>query len=214
LGLTEAIWEGKEDHGPPKLDPELESAEDIDEGFTGRAYLFVLCLPPLPLNSFFLAENPNEVITAELRALYSSFQRCLDLRDKYMSLSRQRLEDNPANYDGTFSPSASPSYASTSHLNPVRLPEDFEKWNIYPPPPDPHWKERDPYAVDSAETTEEIAAKEAKRRKFEWEKAQVPAQEKQGKRRRFALDANGVYQVYDEGAFPPSRFLTSRDELV
>ncbi|GAA5869652.1 hypothetical protein JCM8547_005097 [Rhodosporidiobolus lusitaniae] len=178
LGLADSAWEGKEPHGPPKLNEELEDAEEIDEGFTGQ--------------------NPNEVITAELRALYSSFQRCLDLRDKYMTLSRQRLEDNPANYDGQFSPSSSSSYASTSSLLPVNLPPNFERWKIYPPPPDPHWNERDPYAVDSAETTEEIAAKEAKRRKFELETVHIPGRETEGKRRKFALDKNGVYQVYDE----------------
>ncbi|GAA5946034.1 hypothetical protein JCM10213_005459 [Rhodosporidiobolus nylandii] len=177
-GLTDAVWNGKGPHGPPNLNPELENAEDIDEGFNGQ--------------------NPNEVITAELRALYSSFQRCLDLRDKYMTLSRQRLEDNPANYDGAFSPSTSPSYASTSSRLPVNLPEHFERWQVYPPPPDPHWKERDPFSPESAETTEEIAAKEAKRRKFVRDEVDIPEREKEGRRRKFALDANGVYQVYDE----------------
>ncbi|GAA5899405.1 hypothetical protein JCM6882_009109 [Rhodosporidiobolus microsporus] len=178
LGLADTVWAGKEAHGPPKLNPELQDAEDIDEGFTGQ--------------------NPNEVITAELRTLYSSFQRCLDLRDKYMSLSRQRLEDNPANYDGAFDPNTSPGYASTSSTRPVNLPEHFERWLIYPPPPDPHWKERDPFSPLPAETTDEIAAKEAARRKFVWDLVDVPGRETEGKRRRFALDANGVYQVYDE----------------
>ncbi|GAA5893782.1 hypothetical protein JCM5296_001132 [Sporobolomyces johnsonii] len=179
-------WDVKGDHGPPKLDPELEDAEEIDEGFT--------------------AQNPNETITAELRALYSSFQRCLDLRDKYMTLSRQRLEDNPVNYDGKFSPSSSPSYASTSSTLPVKLPPGFQKWEIYPPPPDPHWKELlqqgdpDPFAFESAESTEQIAAREDKRRKFDWEKVskEIPGKEEDGKRKRFEMDASGVYQVYND----------------
>ncbi|GAA5928637.1 uncharacterized protein JCM15063_003927 [Sporobolomyces koalae] len=173
------------DHGPPHLNPELEDAEEIDEGFT--------------------AQNPNEVITAELKALYSSFQRCLDLRDKYMSLSRQRLEDNPANYDGRFDPTTSPSYASTSSILPSNLPAEFKQWDIYPPPPAPHWKEmqnaeHDPFAFDSTDTTEQIAEKEALRRKFDWNKAlaKVPGKESEGKRKRFAIDSNGVYQVYNE----------------
>ncbi|GAA6060525.1 hypothetical protein JCM10212_005606 [Sporobolomyces blumeae] len=181
----EANFAGYSDHGPPHLNAELEDAEEIDEGFT--------------------AQNPNEVITAELRALYSSFQRCLDLRDKYMALSRQRLEDNPANYDGNFDPSTSPSHASTSSVLPVNLPPDFKQWEIYPPPPEPHWKEmeaaeHDPFAFDSADTTEQIADKEAKRRKFDWDVAltKVPGKEGDGKRKRFALDSNGVYQVYSE----------------
>ncbi|GAA5855162.1 hypothetical protein JCM5353_005899 [Sporobolomyces roseus] len=173
------------DHGPPNLNPELEEAEDIDEGF--------------------VAQNPHEAITAELRALYSSFQRCLDLRDKYMALSRQRLEDNPANYDGRFDPATSPSYATTSSILPANLPTDFKQWDIYPPPPAPHWKEmqdaeHDPFAIDSMDTTEQIAEKEAMRRKFDWKKAlaKVPGKEGSGKRKRFALDSNGVYQVYSD----------------
>ncbi|GAA5978192.1 hypothetical protein JCM11641_001130 [Rhodosporidiobolus odoratus] len=150
-------------------------------------------------------ENPNEAITAELRALYASFQRCVDLRDKYMALSRQRLEDNPANYDGDFTSSSSPSYASTSSTLPVNLPENFKKWMVYPPPPDPHWKERDPFAFDSAETTEAIAEREAKRRKFQRETVDIPQKEKEGTRRRFALDKNGVYQVYDEADVESSK---------
>ncbi|GAA5980734.1 hypothetical protein JCM5350_006368 [Sporobolomyces pararoseus] len=176
---------GYVDHGPPNLNQDLEDAEEIDEGFT--------------------AQNPHEAITAELRALYSSFQRCLDLRDKYMALSRQRLEDNPANYDGRFDPATSPSYASTSSILPNKLPSDFKQWDIYPPPPAPHWKEmqdaeHDPFAIDSTDTTEQIAEKEAMRRKFDWKKAlaKVPGKESTGKRKRFALDSNGVYQVYSD----------------
>lgn len=150
-----------------------------------------------------LAENPNEVLTAELRALYGSFQRCLDLRDKYMALSRQRLEDNPANYDGSFDPVSSPSYASTSQLLPVNLPPGFDHWKIYPPPPEPHWKERDPFGEGPGETTEQIAAREAERRKFVWEQCEIPVKEQEDQRRRFALDANGVYQVYRDGASRP-----------
>ncbi|GAA5846091.1 hypothetical protein JCM9279_004783 [Rhodotorula babjevae] len=178
LGLADEVWNGKQEHGPPVLDEHVEDAEAIDEGFA--------------------AQNPNEVLTAELRALYGSFQRCLDLRDKYMTLSRQRLEDNPANYDGAFDPSSSPSYASTSSLLPVNLPPGFDHWKIYPPPPEPHWKEVDPLGEAPGETTEEIAAREEARRKFEWSACDIPQQEPEAKRRRFALDDNGVYQVYDD----------------
>ncbi|GAA6048249.1 hypothetical protein JCM3770_006503 [Rhodotorula araucariae] len=176
LGLADDIWNGKQDHGAPVLDQHIEDADAIDEGFS--------------------AQNPNEVLTAELRALYGSFQRCLDLRDKYMSLSRQRLEDNPANYDGSFDPASSPSYASTSHLLPINLPPDFDHWKIYPPPPEPHWKERDPFGDGPEETPEETAARAAERRKFVWEQCEIPAKEQEDQRRRFGLDANGVYQVY------------------
>lgn len=56
--------------------------------------------------------HSDEAITAELRELYNTFQKCLDLREKYMSKSKQRFEDNPKNRDS---------------------------WEIYPPPPPPSW---------------------------------------------------------------------------
>jgi len=61
--------------------------------------------------------------------------------------------------------------------------------------------EHDPFAFDSMDTTEQIAEKEALRRKFDWKKAlaKVPGKEGAGKRKRFALDSNGVYQVYSDG---------------
>ncbi|RHZ68267.1 hypothetical protein Glove_296g28 [Diversispora epigaea] len=49
-------------------------------------------------------------IKQELITLYTNFQKCLDLRDKYMEISLQRLGDNPKDSDG---------------------------WKIYPPPPPP-----------------------------------------------------------------------------
>jgi len=61
--------------------------------------------------------------------------------------------------------------------------------------------EHDPFAIDSTDTTEQIAEKEAMRRKFDWKKAleKVPGKESAGKKKRFALDSNGVYQVYSDG---------------
>ncbi|KAI5480450.1 AMP deaminase [Pseudohyphozyma bogoriensis] len=169
--------------GAAKLDPEMEEvAEELDQAFAGGA--------------------PTDQVSAELRALYASFQKCIDLRDKYMRLSRQRMEDNPANYDGLYSPSPSPigtpnpDPSSTSAIADDDPEPKFKPWTIYPPPPTPHWKERDPFA-ESTETTEEIAQREAKRREFHWEKAEVPGRELEGKRKRFELDANGVYQVYE-----------------
>lgn len=138
--------------------------------------------------------DPADHVTAELRALYASFQRCLNLRDKYMRLSRQRLEDNPANYDGNYSPSPSPSASQTTSTDP-QTPE-FKPWVIYPPPPDPHWKERDPFA-EATETTEEIAEREAKRREFHWDQIKIPGKESIERQKRFVLDSRGVYQVVD-----------------
>lgn len=145
--------------------------------------------------------DPTDHVTEELEALYASFQKCINLRDKYMRLSRQRLEDNPANYDGDFSPSPSPSSSQVNLENPLApssAPE-IKPWVIYPPPPKPHWKERDPFA-EATETTEEITEKEAKRREFHWQDVVIPEREVAGRRKRFEMDGNGVYQVYQEGA--------------
>lgn len=54
----------------------------------------------------------DEAIAAELRELYNTFQKCLDLREKYMTKSKQRFEDNPKNK---------------------------ADWEVYPPPPPPSW---------------------------------------------------------------------------
>ncbi|KAI9628511.1 hypothetical protein KEM48_011462 [Puccinia striiformis f. sp. tritici PST-130] len=43
-----------------------------------------------------------EQLSEELRSLYESFQACLDLRDKYIGLSKQRLIDNPQSFDSKF----------------------------------------------------------------------------------------------------------------
>jgi AMP deaminase len=152
--------------------------------------------------------GPAEHVTAELQALYASFQRCLDLREKYMRLSRQRLEDNPANYDGQYAPNAS-IVVNGGATSSTEASQTFKRWGIYPPPPSPHWKERDPYS-EATETTQEIADREAKRRRFNWDEVVIPGleEEVQGRkttrRKKFALDSNGVFQVYDAGSFLPS----------
>ncbi|KAF9921606.1 AMP deaminase [Linnemannia zychae] len=55
---------------------------------------------------------PNDEVTLELQSLYTNFQKCLDLREKYMKVSCQRVGDNP---------------------------NDKDDWIIYPPPPPPSW---------------------------------------------------------------------------
>lgn len=55
---------------------------------------------------------PNNEVTLELQSLYTNFQKCLDLREKYMKVSCQRVGDNPS---------------------------DKDDWDIYPPPPPPSW---------------------------------------------------------------------------
>ncbi|GJJ69650.1 AMP deaminase [Entomortierella parvispora] len=56
--------------------------------------------------------SPTDDVTEELRSLYTNFQKCMDLREKYMAISCQRFGDNP---------------------------RDADDWNIYPPHPPPSW---------------------------------------------------------------------------
>ncbi|KAI7824759.1 hypothetical protein BC939DRAFT_449169 [Gamsiella multidivaricata] len=56
--------------------------------------------------------TPTDDVTQELRELYTDFQKCLDMREKYMAISCQRVGDNPS---------------------------DSEDWVIYPPPSPPSW---------------------------------------------------------------------------
>ncbi|KAF9439263.1 AMP deaminase [Entomortierella beljakovae] len=55
---------------------------------------------------------PTDDVTLELQSLYTNFQKCLDLREKYMKVSCQRVGDSPS---------------------------DKDNWEIYPPPPPPSW---------------------------------------------------------------------------
>ncbi|KAI8978608.1 hypothetical protein BDB01DRAFT_746401 [Pilobolus umbonatus] len=81
------------------------------------------CESPMPIvpPTASLLETPTnvtqevfkeEAINAELRELYNTFQACLNLREKYIRRSKQRLQDDPRNYPD---------------------------WEIYPPPPPPSW---------------------------------------------------------------------------
>lgn len=127
-----------------------------------------------------------------MQQLYASLQRCLDLRDKYQMCSLQRLEDNPMTYDGNYAP---PQGSKTEA--PSRTP-----WQVYPPPPRPHWKARDPFA-ERIETTKEIEEAEKSRRKFSWDEAVkgiIGDEAKEGETERdFAIDETGVYRVFSRG---------------
>lgn len=63
-------------------------------------------------NSRDTEEDP--AIVAELSAMFDKVHDCLELRHKYMNISKQRETDNPKNKPN---------------------------WEIYPPPPKPSWKE-------------------------------------------------------------------------
>ncbi|CAG8767616.1 2857_t:CDS:2, partial [Cetraspora pellucida] len=60
-----------------------------------------------------IEEIIDENVQTELETIYTDFHKCLELRDKYMKLSLQRLGDNP---------------------------KDKDSWIIYPHPPKPTWE--------------------------------------------------------------------------
>lgn len=105
-------------------------------------------------------------LSGELRALYSSLQTCLELRDKYMGASLQgNMEDNPKNWDAEHCARLAASRGETFVQNqPGQTPEASIKidgssldvqtdrpkpWRIYPSPPRPHWELFDPPPASS-----------------------------------------------------------------
>lgn len=122
-------------------------------------------------------------ITAELSAICRSIQRILDLRRKYIALSRQGPDDNP---------------------------RDNPDWEIYPPPPEPAWKEnRDTYAGyefdGQSKPSDEKARQQRPDRKrkpgqdigedFDMEDL-LPLPGDDGMM--FTVDESGVYQVFED----------------
>ncbi|KAJ1019758.1 hypothetical protein NDA13_005983 [Ustilago tritici] len=96
-------------------------------------------------------------LSGELRALYTSLQTCLQLRDKYMGAALQAsMEDNPKNWDAEYCARyAAASGDKTPQATSGPVPEGSIKidgsslhpntdtpkpWRIYPAPPRPHWE--------------------------------------------------------------------------
>ncbi|KAG6874800.1 hypothetical protein C0992_006484 [Termitomyces sp. T32_za158] len=122
---------------------------------------------------------PDVHLTNEFAALFHSFQRCLDLRDKYMAKSLQRLGDNPKDYDSHTDRGS--AHASTST-------RQFGKWDIYPPPPPPHWR-----WIDPTKGPKSGAAPDAKSTEFRFEDCHIPGPHSWS----FRIDEKGVFQVYN-----------------
>lgn len=137
-------------------------------------------------------------LTAELKELYASFQRCLDLRDKYMSASLQTLGDDPRDHDGVFI-KPPPVDSSIRPSDPGATPKpatndspQFEPWKIYPPPPPPHWK----FKAHNARTPEVTHAHEDGDVPFEFSKCEMP----DAGPWEWEMDEKGVFQVYQDAS--------------
>jgi AMP deaminase len=137
----------------------------------------------------------DAVITAELETVFKSFQACLELRDKYMRKSRQRLGDNPTDYDGRFLglndelADVSGVRPDADHAKNSPPPSPFDPWKIYPNPPPPRWHWTDkkkvvsPDGIKSPDTDEE----------FSFSECPIPGPHPWV----FEIDEKGVYQVYE-----------------
>ncbi|KXN87062.1 AMP deaminase [Leucoagaricus sp. SymC.cos] len=132
-------------------------------------------------------------ITPEQAQVLQTLQKCLDLRDKYMLKSRQRLGDDPRDYDGTFE-GADEEHAGVCGLRPdadnskantTPTQQTFKSWKIYPKPPPPfwHWKSKEVLSHDE----------EAGGDGFKFEDCEIP----ESHLWTFELDEKGVYQVYE-----------------
>ena len=165
-------------------------------------------------------DNQQHGIVDELESLYASFARCLDLRDKYLELSHQRLGDNPRDHDGAFHGFYPRSLADVYGLKPdanVATCEDtgviasfgeevkhLEAWKIYPPPPPPnwHWKQaadgvKPNFAAAAGDTnsTSRPANGSEAAGIFRYEDCPIPGESSE--RRDFTLNDEGVFEVWD-----------------
>src|ERR1700761_588871 len=107
----------------------------------------------------------------ESQEIYLALQKCLELRDKYMAISLQRLGDNPKDYDGV--------YQATN--------TEFKPWRIYPKPPPPRWHWYDKQKAQPGKPPGE------EEEEFDFGTCEIPGKEEGFT---FKLDKTGVYQVY------------------
>ena len=139
-------------------------------------------------------QSQRIVTDSDFSEIFESLRRCLDLRDKYMRKSKQRIGDNPKDYGGNFQ-GTSEDLADVSGVRPdadftknASPAHTFETWKIYPKPPPPHWHLTDKEAVSSDRS--HVKGDE----EFRFEECDIPAPHTWI----FELDEKGVYQVYNE----------------
>ncbi|KAF9525475.1 AMP deaminase [Crepidotus variabilis] len=137
-----------------------------------------------------------EPITAEHIQLLRSLERCLELRDKYIAKSRQRLGDDPRDHDGHAGP-LNESLADVSGFRPeganptqdATNEQIFPPWKIYPSPPPPHWHWKESGVV-STDGKHKPGNDE-----FSFEDCVIPGEHEGWS---YMLDSKGVFQVYKD----------------
>ncbi|KAG2151423.1 AMP deaminase [Suillus clintonianus] len=134
----------------------------------------------------------DTMINPELARVVQSFQKCLELRDKYITKSLQRLGDNPRDHDGVFH-GVVEGLADVSGVKPdvnqalAASPKSPHKpWDIYPKPPPPHWH------FTAKETAISADGRVTPDDQFNFSQCQIPGNHDW----EFEIDDKGVYQVY------------------
>lgn len=169
----------------------------VEEQDTVRAELQAqradFCIGPNNRQLKYNTISVQPTITPEMARTFKLFQHCLELRDKYIAKSLQRLGDNPRDHDGHFNGIAE-GFAGVACVRPdvdfakARVAESsYKAWKIYPKPPPPHWHftpEQDVPAADDQVTTEN--------EEFELSNCQIPESHSW----EFRIDDKGVYQVH------------------
>ncbi|KAH7885397.1 hypothetical protein F5I97DRAFT_1928781 [Phlebopus sp. FC_14] len=143
-----------------------------------------------------IIEAPVQIhasLTPEMTRTFQLFQRCLELRDKYIARSLQRLGDNPRDHDGHFHGIVE-GFAEVSGVKPntdfakAKLRESpYQPWKMYPKPPPPHWHFTSKEKIVTADgfvTPED--------EEFQFANCEIPGAQSWS----FAIDDKGVYQVY------------------
>ena len=115
-----------------------------------------------------------------------------------MLKSRQRIGDDPRDYDGHFH-FPGDKYADVSGIRPDVVidaaespsqPNLLESWNIYPKPPPPHWHWKDHETVVSID-----GIKSSGYDNFNFDDCTIPGEHPGWS---FGIDVKGVFQVYDD----------------
>ncbi|KAI0352586.1 AMP deaminase [Trametes cingulata] len=127
--------------------------------------------------------------------IFEALERCLDLRDKYMRVSGQKLGFNPRDHDGLFT-GLDEEISTVSGVRPdvdwrkYPTPKSpFNKWKIYPRPPPPHWHWKGKQTVVPSNSVHDASAEE----EFDFDKCDIPGPHEYD----FSIDERGVYQVYN-----------------
>lgn len=190
LADSSAIYEQDDNEVPVELVNEHTDPPKIDDG--------VSAIPGQLLTSRIGPGTMPPDQTPEFRNMLELLRKCLDLRDKYISISNQRLGDNPRDHDGIFHGIAEgysdamgvrPEVPLTGSYEPMQ--EQFEPWHIYPRPPPPHWNRTADQAVSSGTHSPcEV---------FDFSRCEIPCAHEW----EFEIDEKGIYQVYHDATGTP-----------